>query len=59
MSQIEKLIEKMRNQPNGIRPEEADRVLNAFGYNLKPESLHLFAHPLWNKKIPENPENSA
>ena len=34
MSQIEKLIEKMRNQPNGIRPEEADRVLNAFGYRL-------------------------
>ncbi|MBQ7673637.1 MAG: type II toxin-antitoxin system HicA family toxin [Alphaproteobacteria bacterium] len=34
MSQIEKLIEKMRNQPNGIRTEEADRVLGAFGYRL-------------------------
>lgn len=34
MSQIKKLIEKMRNQPNGIRPEEAERVLNAYGYRV-------------------------
>lgn len=34
MSQIKKLIEKMKTQPNGIRPEEAERVLNAFGYRL-------------------------
>lgn len=34
MSQIEKLINKMKDKPNGIRPEEAQRVLNAFGYRL-------------------------
>ena len=34
MSQIEKLINKMKDNPNGIRPEEAQRVLNAFGYRL-------------------------
>ena len=34
MSQLEKLIEKMKLQPNGIRPKEAQRVLNAFGYRL-------------------------
>jgi len=29
---IEKIIEKMKNQPNGIRPEEAEKVLGAYGY---------------------------
>lgn len=29
---IEKIIDKMKRQPNGIRPEEADKVLNAYGY---------------------------
>ena len=32
MPSVEKLIIKMKNQPNGIRPEEADKVLKAFGY---------------------------
>lgn len=32
MAGIEKIIEKMKSQPNGIRPEEAHKVLNAFGY---------------------------
>lgn len=27
-----KLIEKMKQQPNGIRPEEIDKVLTAYGY---------------------------
>lgn len=31
---VKKIIEKMERQPNGIRPEEADKVLNAFGYEL-------------------------
>ena len=30
MSKIEKLIEKMRRQPNGIRLEEAEKILNAY-----------------------------
>lgn len=29
---VDKVIEKMKRQPNGIRPEDADKVLNAFGY---------------------------
>lgn len=29
---IEKIIRKMKQQPNGIRPEDADKVLHAFGY---------------------------
>ncbi|MBR2208080.1 MAG: hypothetical protein IJ859_04645 [Synergistaceae bacterium] len=32
MSNIDKIIEKMERQPNGIRPEEADKVLMAYGY---------------------------
>ena len=34
MSQIEKLIERMKSRPNGVRPDEAQRVLNAYGYRL-------------------------
>ena len=30
MAQVEKIIEKMKRQPNGIRPEEADKVLGAY-----------------------------
>ena len=32
MPSVQKIIEKMKNQPNGIRPEEADKVLRAYGY---------------------------
>lgn len=32
MPSISKVIDKMKRQPNGIRPEEAERVLNAYGY---------------------------
>lgn len=32
MSNIKKLMDKMKRQPNGIRPEEADKVLQNFGY---------------------------
>ena len=31
---VEKIIEKMRRQPNGIRPDEADKVLRAYGYEV-------------------------
>ena len=34
MSKTEKIIEKMRRQPNGIRLEEAEKVLRAHGYEL-------------------------
>jgi hypothetical protein len=29
---VKKLIEKMKQQPNGLRPEEIDKVLAAYGY---------------------------
>lgn len=28
----QKIIDKMKRQPNGIRPEEAEKVLKYFGY---------------------------
>ena len=34
MSQLEKLIERMRAQPSGVRPDEAERVLRSIGYRL-------------------------
>ena len=34
MSSVDKIIEKMKRQPNGIRPDEAERVLNAYGYKM-------------------------
>jgi len=34
MAGIEKLIKKMKNQPNGIRFNEAQRVLEAKGYRF-------------------------
>lgn len=32
MSGIEKIIDKMKCQPNGIRPAEAEKVLVFYGY---------------------------
>lgn len=29
---VEKIIQKMKQQPNGIRPEEAEKVLKAYGF---------------------------
>jgi len=34
MANVEKLIRKMINQPNGISPQEAGKVLNAKGYRF-------------------------
>lgn len=31
---VEKIIEKMRRQPHGIRRGEADKVLEAYGYHF-------------------------
>jgi len=35
MPPVKKIIEKMKNQPRGIRIEEAEKVLSAYGYNFK------------------------
>lgn len=32
MAGVEKIIEKMKRQPSAIRPEEAEKVLKAYGY---------------------------
>ena len=32
MPSVEKIIDKMKRQPNGIRPEEAEKVLKEYGY---------------------------
>ena len=32
MPSVDKIIDKMKRQPNGIRPEEAEKVLKAYGY---------------------------
>jgi predicted RNA binding protein YcfA (HicA-like mRNA interferase family) len=34
MAGVDKIIEKMKNQPNGIRMSEADKVLVLSGYRL-------------------------
>ena len=34
MASVEKIIEKMRSQPAGVRFEEADRVLAAKGFRM-------------------------
>ena len=35
MAGVDKIIEKMKRQPIGIRPEEAEKVLKAYGYEYK------------------------
>ena len=41
MASVEKLIEKMKNQPNGITFHEADKVLGAHGYRfIRRKSSH-------------------
>lgn len=34
LSDVSKIIDKMKRQPHGIRPEEAEKVLKAFDYIL-------------------------
>jgi predicted RNA binding protein YcfA (HicA-like mRNA interferase family) len=34
MAHEDKIIEKMKNQPHGIRMDEADKVLAVYGYRL-------------------------
>ena len=41
MASVEKIIAKMKNQPNGVRLEEADKVLMACGYwSARQEGSH-------------------
>ena len=34
MASVDKIVAKMKRQPNGIRIEEADNVLRHYGYTL-------------------------
>ena len=34
MPSVEKIVEKMHNQPHGVRLQEAEKVLAAFGYQF-------------------------
>lgn len=34
MASIDKIIQKMKNQPNGIRVDEIHKVLTNYGYRL-------------------------
>jgi predicted RNA binding protein YcfA (HicA-like mRNA interferase family) len=47
MSQLEKLIEKMRRLPPQMRYEEVARVLEALGFEAvrSSGSHHIFRHP--------------
>ena len=41
MASIDKVVDKMKRQPNGIRIDEADRVLRHYGYDLvRQKSSH-------------------
>ena len=35
MADIDKIVEKMKSQPHGIRLEEAEKVLAFYGYDFK------------------------
>ena len=38
MPPVEKIIEKMKNQPHNIRLQEAEKVLAAYGYLFKRQN---------------------
>ena len=41
MSNIDKIIQKMKRQPNGIRFEELAKVLEHNGYEMKPTKRNI------------------
>lgn len=41
MSDLSKLIQKMKRQPNGIRFQELAKVLEHNGYNMKPKKRNI------------------
>ena len=41
MSNIDKIIQKMKRQPNGIRFEELAKVLEHNGYEMKPAKRNI------------------
>jgi hypothetical protein len=51
MPDINKLILKMKRQPNGIRFQELAKVLEYNGYNMKPKKRNItqtiYKHKRW------------
>ena len=41
MSQLEKIILKMKRQPNGIRFQKLAKVLESNGYEMKPRKRNI------------------
>lgn len=41
MPDVDKLILKMKRQPNGIRYQELTRVLEHYGYNMKAKKRNI------------------
>lgn len=41
MPDIEKIIQKMKRQPNGIRFQELAKVLEYNGYKMKPKKRDI------------------
>ena len=41
MSDIPKIINKMKRQPNGIRFDEITKVLNTYGYFMKRSNRYF------------------
>jgi hypothetical protein len=40
MSKRDKLLEKMRNNPHGIRPEEAVQLLHYYGFEFRKSGMN-------------------
>lgn len=41
MSELNKIIQKMKRQPNGIRFQEIVKVLEYNGYKMKTKKRHI------------------
>lgn len=41
MPTVDKIIEKMKQQPNGIRAVDAEKVLKAFGYEAPLKKVYV------------------
>ncbi|WP_031546427.1 type II toxin-antitoxin system HicA family toxin [Salinicoccus luteus] len=54
MAGVEKLIEKMKRQPNNIKFSEAEKVLKAYGYELVrvKGSHHIFKNKMTGERWP-------
>lgn len=41
MPDIQKILQKMKRQPNGVRFQELTKVLEYSGYNMKPKKRNI------------------